>query len=99
MEEPLTLPVDYNGEELELEMKIQGGYVPRAEITIDGTAVIFEPDNDGRYRAIQADQSKKIDVGLLQAIAAQLEILFNYCNLVSLLLCQKNPTDVKLTLK
>lgn len=76
-DDPLLLPVDYNGEEFEFEMKIQQGYVPKVEITINGIAVIFETDNDERYRAIQIDQSKKPDTGLLQAIAQQLEILFN----------------------
>jgi len=77
MEEPILLPVDYKGEELEFEMKIQTGYIPRAEVLIDGIPVIFEPDNEGLYRAVQLDQSKKLDIGLLQAIAGQLETLFN----------------------
>lgn len=79
--DPLLLPVDYNGEELEFEVKIQQGYVPRIEITIEGIPVIFEPDNDEQYRAIvspeQMHQSKHLTVGLLQAIAGQLETLFN----------------------
>jgi hypothetical protein len=76
-DDPLLLPVDYNGEELEFEMKIQQGYVPRVEININCIPVIFETDNDEHYRAIQIDQSKKMDTGLLEAIAQQLEILFN----------------------
>jgi len=75
--EPMLLPVDYNDEELEFEMKIQQGYVPRVEIIIEGVTVIFEIDNDEHYRALQMDQSKKLDIGLLQAIAGQLETLFN----------------------
>lgn len=77
MNEPMLLPVDYNGEELEFEMKIQQGYIPRIEIIVEGIPVIFETDNDERYRALQIDQIKKPDIGLLQAIAGQLEILFN----------------------
>jgi hypothetical protein len=81
MEEVLMLPVDYNDEELEFEMKIQQGYVPKVEIIIDGIPVIFETDNDERYRAIvsheQMHQNKYMSTGLLQAIANQLEILFN----------------------
>jgi hypothetical protein len=79
--EPMLLPVDYNGEELEFEMKIQQGYIPRVEITIDGVPVIFETDNDEQYRALvspeQMHQSKHLTTGLLQAIAHQLETLFN----------------------
>jgi len=75
--ERMRLPVDYNGEELEFEMKIQQGYVPRVEIIIEGIPGIFGTDNDEHYRALQMDQSKKLDIGLLQAIAGQLETLFN----------------------
>jgi len=79
--EPMLLPVDYNGEELEFAMRIQQGYVPRVEIVIDGIPVIFETDNDEQYRALvspeQMHQSKYLTTGLLQAIAGQLELLFN----------------------
>ena len=79
--EPMLLPVDYNGEELEFEMKIQQGYVPRVEIIIEGIPVIFEADNDEQYRALvspeQVHQSKHLITELLQAIAQQLETLFN----------------------
>ena len=79
--EPLLLPVDYNGEELEFEMRLQQGYVPRVEIIIDGIPVIFETDNDEQYRALvspeQTHNSKQLTVGLLQAIAQQLDTLFN----------------------
>ena len=79
--EPMLLPVDYNGEELEFEMKLQQGYVPTVEIMIDGIPVIFETDNDEQYRALvspeQMCQSKQLSTGLLEAIAGQLETLFN----------------------
>jgi hypothetical protein len=81
MDEPLLLPVNYQGEELEFEMKLQQGYIPRVEILIDGLPVIFETDDSGDYRALSdvalINRSKQLSVGLLQAIAAQLEILFN----------------------
>jgi hypothetical protein len=81
MDDVLLLPVNYQGEELEFEMKLQQGYVPRVEILIDGIPVIFETDDSGEYRAL-ADmtliaKSKQLSVGLLQAIAGQLALLFN----------------------
>lgn len=80
MEEPLLLPVTYQGKELEFEMRLQQGYIPRAEIIIDGIPVIFETDDSGQYRALasmeQIEKSKQLSAGLLQAIASQLEILF-----------------------
>lgn len=81
MDELMLLPVTYLGEELEFEMKLQQGYIPRVEILIDDIPVVFETDDSGDYRAL-ADmaliaRSKQLSVGLLQAIAGQLEILFN----------------------
>jgi hypothetical protein len=81
MEEPMLLPVEYQGKELEFEMRLQQGYIPRAEILIDGLSVIFETDDSGEYRALasmeQIEKSKQLSIGLLQAIASQLENLFN----------------------
>lgn len=79
--EPLLLPVDYDGEELEFEMRLQQGYVPRVEVIISGIPVVFETDNDERYRALispeQTGNTKQLTPGLLAAIAQQLQILFN----------------------
>jgi hypothetical protein len=81
MEEPMLLPVEYQGKELEFEMRLQQGYIPRAEIIIDGLSVIFETDDSGEYRALasmeQIEKSKQLSIGLLQVIASQLENLFN----------------------
>jgi hypothetical protein len=81
MDEPMLLPITYKGEELEFEMLLQQGYVPRVEILIDGIPVIFETDDSGNYRALttmeQLDKSKQLSIGLLQTIAEQLEMLFN----------------------
>jgi hypothetical protein len=80
MEEAMLLPVDHTGEELEFEMKIHQGYIPRVEIIIGDIPVIFETDNDGQYRALvspeQMQNGKQLTTGLLQAIACQLESLF-----------------------
>ncbi|WP_158989218.1 hypothetical protein [Mucilaginibacter sp. L196] len=69
----LILPLIYGGEELELPIKMYAyGYTFRVEVLIGETAVIFEPDEEGSYRAL-AD--KAVNVGLLRAIAVELEKL------------------------
>jgi hypothetical protein len=69
----LVLPVNYNGEELKLPVKMYAyGYTFRVEVLIGEAVVIFEPDEEGSYRAL-AD--KAIAVGLLQAVAVALEKL------------------------
>ena len=70
----------YQGQELELEFSIQRfGYVRRIGVKIGGVIVFFEPDEEGSYRALvnpeQLEQSRSLSVGLLQAVAAQLEKL------------------------
>jgi len=70
-------PVTYQNKELELEFDIQQGYVTRVGVKIGETIVIFEPDEEGNYRALvtleEMAKAKELSVGLLQAIASQLE--------------------------
>jgi hypothetical protein len=69
----LTLPLSYGGEELELPLKMYAyGYTFRVEVLIGETTVIFEPDEEGSYRAL-AD--KAVNVGLLWATVGVLEKL------------------------
>ena len=69
----LLLPLNYQGEELELPVKMYPyGYTFRVEVIVGEAVVIFEPDEEGRYRAL-AD--KAMDVGLLKVIAGALRKL------------------------
>jgi hypothetical protein len=69
----LILPVYYNGEELELPVKLYSyGYTFRAEVLIDEALVIFEPDEEGSYRALT---DKAVAIGFLKAISVALEKL------------------------
>lgn len=69
----LLLPLTYQGEEMELPVKMYAyGYTFRVEVLISEAVVIFEPDEEGSYRAM-AD--KTVDVGLLKVIVAALEKL------------------------
>jgi hypothetical protein len=76
----LVLPLVYEGEDLELPLKMYTyGYTFRVEVLIGEQAVIFEPDEEGSYRALvgpeQVEKNKTLSKGLLQAIAGALEKL------------------------
>ena len=75
----MLLPVTYQNEEPELEFDIQRGYVTRVGVKIGEVIVIFEPDEEGNYRALvtleEIAKAKELSIGLLQAVASQLEKL------------------------
>jgi hypothetical protein len=80
MDDLLVLPLSYQGEELEFECKVyRFGYIHRVEVWIEDIAVQFELDDEQNYRALvspeQMEQSRKLGVALLQAIAQQLELI------------------------
>jgi hypothetical protein len=81
MDDLLTLPLTYEGKEMEFEVRVyQYGYIHQVEVWVEGIAVQFELDDEQNYRALvspeQMEQSrKKLSLGLLQAIAEQLESL------------------------
>jgi hypothetical protein len=76
----LVLPLTYKGKEIELPVKIYPyGYIHRVEIAIEDTVIIFEPDEEGSYRALvtpeQMENSKMLSADLLMIIAGALEKL------------------------
>ena len=75
----MLLPVTYQDKELELEFDIQRGYVTRVGVKVGETVVVFEPDEEGNYRALvtleEMANAKELSISLLQAIASQLEKL------------------------
>jgi len=78
MTENLTLTVSYEGEELELPAKMYPyGYTFRVEVEVDEHSVIFEPDEEEKYRALvdtgKIEQGSVLNIRLLQAIAEKLE--------------------------
>ena len=76
MDEPFDLPVVYKGEEQLLPAQlVQQGYMHKFEVLVQGTAIYFEPDEEGNYRALVDPESidKTINLELLQAIAAAIE--------------------------
>ena len=53
MNEIFQLPVLYNGEEQLLDAQLlQYGYVHKFALRLNGQLVLFEPDEEGQYRAM-----------------------------------------------
>ena len=80
MDEPFVISVIHQNEELEFEVRLRRmGYLHKMEVIINNTPVLFEPDEEGKYRALvnmeQVEKSKLVSTGLLQAIALKLESL------------------------
>jgi hypothetical protein len=76
MDEPFELPVSYHDKEMLFTARLeQLGYTHRFVVDVYGTEVIFEPDEEKKYRAIleEAQLNKNITRELLQAIAATIE--------------------------
>ncbi len=76
----LVLPLKYGGGEMDLPLKMYAyGYTFRVEVWIGSSVVIFEPDEEGHYRALveagHIEKNKALSRELLQAIAEALEKL------------------------
>ena len=79
MNEEFELPVVYKGKQLHLPAQLlQQGYVHRFLVQISGEDVLFEPDEEGAYRAMidpAMINETKIEPGLLKEIADALSSL------------------------
>ncbi|MHB1922116.1 MAG: hypothetical protein ACYCOO_07750 [Chitinophagaceae bacterium] len=81
MEDPWIITVTDRGKERQLKATLQvRGYTYRFLIMVEGWEVIFERDEEGRFRAVVStvDHQKSArspDPELLQAIAIELEAL------------------------
>ena len=78
MDDYFEIPVTYKGEEQAFTSRLLlTGYTHKIEVNVNGLLVLFEPDESQNYRAIvdEAQWSKhpKLEIGLLQAIAAVIE--------------------------
>ena len=81
-DDTFKIPVTYRGEELSFPAKfLMSGYTHKIQVEVDEQLIMFEPDEERNYRAIlnaaQLEKGAKIDVPLLQAIAAVLESVVN----------------------
>lgn len=73
MQNSFEIPITYSGKDLLLKASVKTyGYTPRVEIEIDGSVIIFEQDEEEKYRAVVSaedlDNNKHVDVELLRLI-------------------------------
>ena len=81
MPESFDLPVTFNGQEWLLPAEFMTmGYTHRIKITVDGVALLFEPDEEKNYRALlentEKDGLKAPDREFVQKISETLHSLF-----------------------
>ena len=78
MDEQFELPVFFNNAELSFPTRLLNyGYSYKLEVDMDGTKLLFEPDEERNWRALIAyeelDANKKLSVDLLKAVASSIE--------------------------
>lgn len=74
MDDEFILPVTFNGNEMELSARLLNyGYSSKLEVEIEGTKVIFEPDEERNWRAVISYEdliaNKKVSKELLEEVA------------------------------
>jgi hypothetical protein len=74
------LPVTWRNEELLYKARLlKMGYGFKMEVEIDGKPILFEPDEEGSWRAVNdpsvADKEKLPDASLLQAMSESIHYL------------------------
>jgi hypothetical protein len=73
MNEPFLIPVNYQGQEQEYKARFERwGYTHRISVLVDETTVVFEPDEEGGYRALRINDTSIVSSQLLQALAQKL---------------------------
>ncbi len=80
MDDAFFLPVVFKGQELQFEAQLERrGYVYALHVDVNGTAVIFERDEERNWRALlpqpQTDTVKPPSLALLLAIGETIEEL------------------------
>jgi hypothetical protein len=80
MEDEFDLPVTVNNIEHSFPARLLNyGYSCKLEVDIDGTKVIFEPDEEQNWRVLITNEdlaaNKKITRDLLEAIASSIETI------------------------
>lgn len=78
MNEPFLIVVNYNGQEQEFKARFERwGYTHRIFVLVDETTVVFEPDEEGAYRALNINNSSTVQSELLQVLAEKLMQILN----------------------
>ena len=80
MEDTFDIPVTYKDKELTFKSQLLIlGYTHKISVDVNGTEVLYEPDEERNYRAVidpeKMEEMKGIDKELLKAIAGAIEII------------------------
>lgn len=75
------LPVEYKGKEMLLPAELLPmGFTHKIKVNVNGTDVLFEPDEERNYRAVidyaELDKMSSVNKDLLQLICHTLDELF-----------------------
>jgi len=78
MDEPFILTIQYDGREYTFEARLAVmGYTHKFYVVVNGKEVVFEPDEERKYRAILSgvDQEKVThqDRGMIREIGRRIE--------------------------
>ena len=73
MNELFVVSVNYQDTKQEFKARLERwGYTHRISVLIEETTVIFEPDEEGSYRALYFDKTLNVQAQHLQALAQKL---------------------------
>lgn len=74
MEHYFELPVTYKGELLQLKGRlVTFAYSYKFYIVVSGRELVFEKDDEGKYRVVSDGNTSQIDPHLMEAIVSMLE--------------------------
>ena len=78
MDSEFQIPIIINGKDLSFNAcLVTGGYITKIQVSINGEHIIYEPDEEGQYRALVDPESitenSKISVEILQEIAKTIQ--------------------------
>ena len=80
MDDNFDIPVFYQDKEYLFKgTLLTYGYSYKIQVDVDGSIILFEPDEERNFRAIitpeNTETSKKIDIELLKRISAAIKII------------------------
>lgn len=80
MDEPFEIAVNYKNTSISFIGKlIRYGYTHKIQVSIYGEDILFEPDEEGNYRAVldyaKRREEKNVDIELLKSIAEAIETI------------------------
>lgn len=75
IDEPFELPVDYKGQEIIIPGTLKRrGYSYKIHMEVDGQEIIFEPDEERNFRAInESAAGGTVSIDIVRAIGEALE--------------------------